>query len=73
MRREGLRLDVRRAVVRLADAAAPAWSPLEVDWGAAGRTAGWRRADRGWVMTIAAVPGPDPPSPLHAVAGRPGG
>jgi 4'-phosphopantetheinyl transferase len=65
VRREGLRLDVRHAVVAPADAGADdgAWRALRVDWGD-GRapTAGWWRTEPGWVMTIAGDPAPRRPS-----------
>jgi 4'-phosphopantetheinyl transferase len=65
VRREGLRLDVRHAVVAPADAGATdgAWRALRVQWGG-GRapTAGWWRAEPGWVMKIAGAPAP--PRPL---------
>lgn len=67
VRREGLRLDVRRAVVTPADAGVPAgaWQALRVDWGdARGATAGWWRAERGCVMAIAGEPPPGPPRQL---------
>jgi 4'-phosphopantetheinyl transferase len=65
VRREGLRLDVRRAVVALADAQteAGAWHPLTVRWEGREPTAGWWRADGGWVMTIAAEPPCERPAP----------
>lgn len=61
VRREGLRLDVRRAVVSLADTSAPPfddWRSLHVQWGdgAVATTSGWWRAEPGWVMTIACEP-----------------
>jgi 4'-phosphopantetheinyl transferase len=67
VRREGLRLDVRRARVRL-DTASPAagdgWSPLRVDWPDAQPTRGWWRAEPGWVIVIAGEPAPEPPRRL---------
>jgi 4'-phosphopantetheinyl transferase len=65
VRREGLRLDVRRAVVVLADpqTAAGDWHPLTVRWDGGASTAGWWRADAGWVMTIAAAPACGRPVP----------
>jgi 4'-phosphopantetheinyl transferase len=56
VRREGLRLDVRRAVVAPAGAGTDdgAWRALQVQWGDGGSpTSGWWRAQDGWVMTIA--------------------
>src|SRR5690242_1268697 len=61
VRREGLRLDVRRAVVAPAGAGAAdgAWRQLRVQWeDGAAPTAGWWRAEPGWVMTIAGEPPP---------------
>jgi 4'-phosphopantetheinyl transferase len=64
---EGLRLDVRRAVVVPAGAGAAdgAWRALRVEW-RDGRapTTGWWRAEPGWVMTIAGDP--PPPRPQDA-------
>jgi 4'-phosphopantetheinyl transferase len=63
LRREGLRLDVRRAGADLrADGAR--WCPMTVRWGAGNVTAGWWRVDGQWVMTIAASPALAEPSPL---------
>jgi 4'-phosphopantetheinyl transferase superfamily protein len=67
VRREGLRLDVRRAVAGIPDAAVrgAAWRRLVVDWRAEGAlTAGWWRDEPGWVMTIAGDPAPGPPRRL---------
>jgi 4'-phosphopantetheinyl transferase len=64
VRREGLRLDIRRAAVDVPDAAtrAATWRPLCVDWRREGaRTAGWWRDEPGWVMAILADPAPGPP------------
>ena len=64
VRREGLRLDVRRARVQL-DGLSPAarailapggWRPLRVLWEDAEPTAGWWRQEPGWVMAIAGAP-----------------
>ena len=65
VRREGLRLDVRRASVELG-AARAGWQPLVVVWEDGGRTAGWWRAAAGWVMSIAGAPDPDRPRRLLA-------
>ncbi len=62
VRREGLRLDVRDAVVDPvpAELAAPGWHPLRVSWD--GLTiAGWWREEPGWVMVVAADPAPGEP------------
>ncbi len=67
VRREGLRLDVRRAVVAPAGTGADdgAWRALRVQWGDGGApTTGWWRAEPGWVMTIAGDP--SRPRPLDA-------
>lgn len=67
VRREGLRLDLRRAVVTLEDSDAPAgrWSALRVDWDdGTGATTGWWRHERGWVVAVAGQPPPSPPLPL---------
>jgi 4'-phosphopantetheinyl transferase len=67
VRREGLRLDVRRAAVDVRDGSARSadWRPLTVDWGRAGaRTTGWWREEPGWVMAILGDPAPDRPRRL---------
>ncbi|HTP22738.1 MAG TPA: 4'-phosphopantetheinyl transferase superfamily protein [Solirubrobacteraceae bacterium] len=63
VRREGLRLDVRGAVVSAPNGwAMSRWRPLRVDWSdGAGITLGWWRAEPGWVMAIAGEPAPKPP------------
>jgi 4'-phosphopantetheinyl transferase len=66
VRREGLRLDVRRAVVAPAGVGGDeeGWRALSVSW--ADRhapTAGWWRTEPGWVMTIAGEPAPARPEP----------
>jgi 4'-phosphopantetheinyl transferase len=69
VRREGLRLDVRGAVVAPADAGAAdgSWRALRVDWGDSRvPTCGWWRTEPGWVMTIAGEP--SPPVPIDAAA-----
>jgi 4'-phosphopantetheinyl transferase len=68
VRREGLRLDVRRADVELG-APGSGWRPLTVRWGESQATAGWWCAAGGWVMTIAGSPAPELPSRLAAGAG----
>lgn len=63
VRREGLRLDVRGAIVT-ADATCPAgeWHPLRVAWSdGVEPTRGWWRAEPGWVMVVAGQPAPDVP------------
>jgi 4'-phosphopantetheinyl transferase len=67
VRREGLRLDLRHAVVTPADAGAlaGAWRALRVDWrDGPEATAGWWRAESGCVMAIAGEPPPGPPRQL---------
>jgi 4'-phosphopantetheinyl transferase len=72
-RREGLRLDVRDAVVAVdgLDSATPAWQRLTVTWAdGGGRAEGWWRAEPGWVMAVAGDPAPGAP---RALDGRGGG
>jgi 4'-phosphopantetheinyl transferase len=66
VRREGLRLDVRGAVVTLSDGwTMSRWRPLRVDWSdGAGATLGWWRAEPGWVMAVAGDPDPGEPRDL---------
>jgi 4'-phosphopantetheinyl transferase len=54
VRREGLRLDVGRAVVEWEPAANDGeWRPLRVRWEREGTTAhGWWRSEPGWVFTV---------------------
>jgi 4'-phosphopantetheinyl transferase len=68
LRREGLRLDIRRAVVDVPDVAGRSgeWRSLTVDWGGA-RSAGWWRSEPGWVMTIMGDPPPDAPRRIGEV------
>lgn len=64
VRREGLRLDVRAAVVTFTERCAEAdgWCPLQVDWDHGRRTtAGWWRREPGWVMTVVGEPPSSPP------------
>ncbi len=68
VRREGLRLDVRHAVVAPAGAGATdgTWRALQVQWDDGGAPiVGWWRAEPGWVMTIAGDV-----SPLRPLDGR---
>jgi 4'-phosphopantetheinyl transferase len=66
VRRAGLRLDVRRAVARLASGDGVAgWRPLVVDWTREGLTTpGWWRVEPGWVMVVAAAPAAPPPAQI---------
>ncbi len=80
VRRDGLRLDVRRAVVHAEmGRAADEWRRLRVEWvGAERATEGWWRADSGWVMVVASEPAAAAPEtpPMALVSsrgGRPGG
>jgi 4'-phosphopantetheinyl transferase len=69
VRREGLRLDLRRAVVTVADPCVPAarWHPLEVEWDDGhATTSGWWRVEEGWVMAVAGDPPPEIPRALSA-------
>lgn len=61
--REGLRLDVRRAVVSPDTTGDPyEWCPLQVEWADDGQaTTGWWRIEPGWVMVVAAEPPADAP------------
>lgn len=64
VRREGLRLDVRGAVVAPAEVGGDddRWRELSVTWGGGhAPTAGWWRTEPGWVMTIAGEPAPARP------------
>jgi 4'-phosphopantetheinyl transferase len=66
VRREGLRLDVRNAVTQLGhEEAGDGWRPLAVRWvDGAAATAGWWRAQDGFVVAIAAAPDAPPPRRL---------
>jgi 4'-phosphopantetheinyl transferase len=72
VRREGLRLDVRDAVVRVYGADLEGGSPdgewrlFVVEWRDAPGTAGWWRVDGGWVTTVAAVPATGQPRACDA-------
>jgi 4'-phosphopantetheinyl transferase len=71
VRRQGLRLDVRGAVVTadVGEASDEPWRPLEVAWGdRACATAGWWRTEPGWVMVIAGEPSPEAPRALAGAA-----
>ena len=67
VRREGLRLDVRRADVELGGGGGGDWHRFSVRWGdGAPATSGWWRCGPEWVLTIAGGPGLQPPSRLSA-------
>jgi 4'-phosphopantetheinyl transferase len=65
VRREGLRLDVRKADVELGESGS-GWHPLCVHWAEGVRTVGWWRDAAGFVMTIAGTPAPARPRRLAA-------
>ncbi len=62
VRREGLRLDVRGAVVTLTPRTDGDWRGLEVRWPASPPTPGWWRTAGGCVMTLAGTPGDAAPA-----------
>lgn len=67
LRREGLRLDVRKAVTEPGglELDGEDWRPVSISWtDGGGRSHGWWRVERGWVMAIAGEPAPDPPRAL---------
>ena len=68
VRREGLRLDVRHAVVD-AQSPGPGWRTLRVHLDG-DSTAGWWREEPGWVMSVAGEPAPAQPCPLDGVPRR---
>jgi 4'-phosphopantetheinyl transferase len=57
-RREGLRLNLRRATVEADALAQPAgsWARLQVSWEGGPVELGWWRQDAGWVMTVTSAP-----------------
>lgn len=67
VRQEGLRLDLRDAVAEPEGLDSPPrkWHPLVVSWTGDGRTMGWWRADRDWVMAVAGKPPPQMPRSLE--------
>jgi 4'-phosphopantetheinyl transferase len=69
VRRQGLRVDVRGAVVDVSGCThAQEWQPLSVNWrDADGSTEGWWRGEPGWVITVAGEPAPVVPLSLTAV------
>ncbi|HEY7075234.1 MAG TPA: 4'-phosphopantetheinyl transferase superfamily protein [Solirubrobacteraceae bacterium] len=66
VRREGLRLDVRQAVMhREGPPEAGGWAPLSVRWAdGSAATEGWWRAGGGFVLVVAAARAPAPPRAL---------
>jgi 4'-phosphopantetheinyl transferase len=67
VRREGLRLDVRRTVVSPHDGGAD-WSALEVAAETGLVLRGWWRSEPGWVMAIASDPDAGPPRALEQMS-----
>jgi 4'-phosphopantetheinyl transferase len=69
VRREGLRLDVRAAVVSPSGVAGHSdggWRPVLVAWtGGSHALLGWWRSTPGWVMTVLGDPPPGPPVALR--------
>lgn len=59
-RREGLRLDVRRAVVDPGpvERNGAGWRPLLVTWGDGAKVGGWWRGEPHWVLAVTADPAP---------------
>jgi 4'-phosphopantetheinyl transferase len=57
-RREGLRLNLRRATVEADGLAQPArsWARLQISWESGPIEFGWWRQDAGWVMTVMSDP-----------------
>ncbi len=66
VRREGLRLDVRHAVVSMESRADGDWAGLQVTWPTGQVTSGWWRAEGEWVMSVAGTPVAVAPRPLEA-------
>ena len=66
--REGLRLDIRGALVTAAmdGPDSSGWQRLRVDWGDRPPTVGWWRAEQDYVMAVAAQPSLDPPRGLDS-------
>ena len=72
VRREGLRLDLRNAVVVQAPETALGgeWRALSVRWGDGSRpTSAWTRTEATFVMSVAAEPAPDSPRELSWAGG----
>ncbi len=53
VRREGMRLDLRRAVVQLEPRCDGPWRGLRVAWPAGESTCGWWRVEGEWVLAVA--------------------
>ena len=72
-RREGLRLDLRAAVVRpsaMTGNGGIAWRPIMVTWAdGVDAVRGWWRSEPGWVMTVGGDPPPQPPRLLRDARG----
>lgn len=68
VRREGLRLDVRDAIVELdwtPSGGSRGWRPLSVCWDREGETAhGWWREEPGWIFALVSEPATPEPLPL---------
>jgi 4'-phosphopantetheinyl transferase len=66
-RREGLRLDLRDALVAPDGLGSdrPGWRALRVRWADGDGARGWWRAESGWVMAVAGEPAPGPPRALE--------
>jgi 4'-phosphopantetheinyl transferase len=66
-RREGLRLNVRRATVEVSQPlrALGSWERLRVTWGEDAVEHGWWRAEPGWVMVIVSDAADEPPRELR--------
>lgn len=63
-RRQGLRVDVRRAGVALGSPRSDGWAPMRVTWSEEGlETDGWWREDGEFILTVAAS-GTEPPQRL---------
>ena len=72
VRREGLRLDVRNAVVLQAPETAlgDGWRALSVRWADGSRpTSAWARTEATFVMSVAAEPAPGSPRELSWAGG----
>jgi len=65
VRREGLRLDIRAALVSpsgMSRSGGGEWRPIRVAWAdGTSPVLGWWRSERRWVMTVLSDPAPRPP------------